>query len=123
RACLAAAEPDREHRPAEQSDDREDRESDPGEHVLVLREVDDPDHEPGRSEQEVAEDERRPDPASSTGPLAHPAASKPDRQQHEAAAGSQNPGDERGPLHPLEYPDPRCADTHTAAEGRSTLRM
>ena len=54
----AALEPDREHRPAEQRDDDEDREGDPGQRVAIGEDVDDPEHEPRRREQEVAQDQR-----------------------------------------------------------------
>src|SRR5438105_1261753 len=96
---LPALEPDREHRPAEQGHDCEDREGDPGECVLVVDQVDDPDDETSCGKQEVAQDQRRPDPVARLLLLAHSASHHPDRKQHEAAARRDHPGDERSPLH------------------------
>src|SRR5437588_1226909 len=96
---LPAPEPDREHRPAEQGDDCEDREGDPCECVLVADQVDDPDDETSCGEQEVAQDQRRADPVARLLLLAHSASHQPDREQHEAASCGNHPGDERSPLH------------------------
>ena len=52
RGRLAAAKPDREHRETEKRDNPEHGECDPGEHVLVVHEVDDPDHESARGQKD-----------------------------------------------------------------------
>src|SRR5262245_55259834 len=101
RACgghsLPALVPDREHREAEGRDQREDDEGDPGERVAVGRDIDDPEHEPGRRQREVAEDEVRLDLSRRT--LAHASVAKPDRQEEEPSARRQDPADECCPLH------------------------
>src|SRR5215475_4490529 len=116
--ALALAQPDPEHREAEHSDDEQDRESDPGERVAIAREVDDPQDETRRREQEVAQDERRTDPRPTFGSLAHAAAGEPDREQDEAAAGCDDPSDQRSPPHPfLLRASPADPINKTAAAG------
>ena len=98
-ACSPASQPDREHREPEQRDDEQQGEGDPCERVRVGDDVDDPQNEARRCEQEVTHDQRRADAIAGFGLLLHAAAREPDRQQHEATAGRENPGDQGSPLH------------------------
>jgi len=99
RARTPSSQPDREHRPAEQRDNHEDGEREPSQPVAVGREIDDTDDQPARREQEVAQDQRRPDAIPSTRLLGHAAARKPDREQNKTAARRQNPRDQCRPFH------------------------
>src|ERR687891_974126 len=76
RAGLPALPPDREHPEAEERDQNEDRERNPGEGVAVGDEVDDPEDKSARGQREVAEDQCGPD-LPARPPLAHAAVAKP----------------------------------------------
>jgi double-stranded uracil-DNA glycosylase len=95
----AALVPDREHRPAEGRDDGEEGERDPRQRVAVSRDVDHPEDEACCRQQEVAQDQRRPDPPARLALLPHAASRKPDGQQHEAPSRGRHPRDQRSPFH------------------------
>ena len=80
-APLPALVPDREHRPAEERDDDENPERDPGERVVVVCDVDDPQHEAESGQREVAEDQKRAD--LSRRALAHAAVTEPKNEEDE----------------------------------------
>ena len=115
RPCLAAPKPDREHREAERRDDREDRERDPGKRIVIRDQEDDPDDESSCSEQEVAQDQRRPDSITRLLRLLHTASRQPDRKQHEAAACCDQPGDSSEADNMTNRINPWCCSRHSVS--------
>src|SRR5215212_10099434 len=96
---LSPSQPHREHGKAEGGDNGKDREGDPGKRILIGDDIDDPEDQAAGREQEMAQDQRRPDPVAPLLLLAHSASFQPDRKQHEASACRDHPSDQRSPLH------------------------
>ena len=96
-APLPALVPDREHRPAEERDHDENPERDPGERVVVVCDVDDPQHEAESGQREVTEDQKRAD--LSRRALAHAAVTEPKNEEDEPPTRGDDPTYECSPFH------------------------